>query len=382
MLSCQKSDFRLPESLHYLNCAYMAPLPRSVEDAGVGGLRRKRVPTEITPDTFFRESDALREAFAALVGVEDARRIAIVPSVSYGIANAAANLPVESGDRIVVAENQFPSNVYVWKRLAEERNAELRTVAAPAERDGRGRRWNERILEAIGPDTAVVALPHVHWTDGTRFQLDRIGDRVHEVGGALVVDGTQSVGALPFDRETIEADALVCAGYKWLLGPYALGTAYYGPRFGDGRPIEENWITRENSRDFNRLVDYADRYQQGSVRYDVGERSNFILVPMLRAAIDLLQSYHPERIQAYCRALTRPAVETLRSHGWQVEDPEHRSHHLFGIRAPAHVDVERVERRLSKRNVVVSTRGDAVRISPHVYNEPADVEALTAVLTG
>ena len=115
----------------------------------------------------------------------------------------------------------------------------------------------------------------MHWTDGTRFDLAAIGARAREVGAALVVDGTQSVGALPFDVQQLRPDALVCATYKWLMGPYSLGFAYLGPRFDDGEPLEETWIGRRGSENFKELVDYQDDYQPGALRYDVGERSNF-----------------------------------------------------------------------------------------------------------
>ena len=132
----------------------------------------------------------------------------------------------------------------------------------------RARKWNERVLEAIGDDTAIVALCQVHWTDGTLFDLEEVGTRCREVGAALVVDGTQSVGALPFDVGRIRPDALVCAGYKWLMGPYSIGAAYFGPRFDGGTPLEEAWLAREGSDDFPRLVDYTDTYRPGAARYE------------------------------------------------------------------------------------------------------------------
>ena len=130
----------------------------------------------------------------------------------------------------------------------------------------------------------MVALPHVHWTDGVRLDLEAIGRRAREVGAALVVDGTQSVGAMPFNVTSIQPDAVICAAYKWLTGPYSIGLAYYGQRYDDGVPSEETWIGRLGSEDFRRLVDYEDAYRPGAARYDVGECSNFVLIPMLIAA--------------------------------------------------------------------------------------------------
>ena len=126
----------------------------------------------------------------------------------------------------------------------------------------------------------MVAVPNVHWTDGTYFDLVEVGRRCRDVGAALVVDATQSVGALELDVGAVLPDALICATYKWLLGPYSLSFAYYGPRFDDGTPLEETWIARDNSQDFQQLVNYQQAYQPGAVRYDVSERSNFFLVPI------------------------------------------------------------------------------------------------------
>ncbi|ARA92530.1 aminotransferase class V [Rhodothermaceae bacterium RA] len=379
MLTCQKHRFSLPEDLHYLNSAYMSPLLRQVEAAGIAGIRRKRNPATIDAADFFEESDRVRERFAALVNTPDPSRITLIPSASYGLATAAQNLPVSRGARIVVAGEQFPSNVYPWRRLAAERGAVVHTVPAPAGPE-RGRRWNERLLDAITPGTAIVALGHVHWTDGTRFDLERIGGRAREVGAALVVDGTQSVGALPFDVQALQPDALVCAGYKWLMGPYSLGVAYFGPRFDDGRPLEENWITRRGSEVFSGLVDYVDAYQPGAVRYDVGERSNFILVPMLRAALDQLADWGVAAIQDYGRRLADDLIAEARTLGYAVEDAAWRSAHLFGLRLPPDRPRERLLAALAARHVVVSVRGEAIRVSAHVYNDEDDMQALLDAL--
>lgn len=380
MLSCQKERFALPEGLHYVNASFMTPLLRSVEEAGIAGVRRKRDPSSITPASFFDESDAVRGLFARLVPGVEAARVALVPSVSYGMAVVARNTQLEAGQTVVTAAEQFPSNVYPWRRLAGASGATVRMVAPPADAARRGRAWNERLLEAIDERTALVALPHVHWADGTRFDLEAIGARARSVGAALVVDGTQSVGALPFDAGRIRPDALVCAGYKWLLGPYALGLAYLGARYDEGVPLEENWIGRRGSENFGGLVDYTDAYQPGAVRYDVGERSNLILLPMLDEALRQLLAWEVAGVQAYCRSLTRPLADEAQTLGYAVEEDAWRADHLLGLRLPAGVDVGAVQDELQKRDVVVSVRGDALRVSPHVYNERADVEALLDAL--
>jgi len=379
LLLCQRDAFSLPPDLHYLNCAYMSPLPKLVEEAGMRGMIRKRDPSALFPGDFFKESQEVRKLFAKLVNVPDPDSVAIIPSVSYGVGVAARNTPLASGQNVVLLEEQFPGNVYGWRRVAQESGAEVRMVG-PGLEGGRGRGWNERILDAIDMDTGVVALAPVHWTDGTLFDLDAIGARTREVGAALVIDGTQSVGALPFDVQEVQPDALIVAGYKWMLGPYSIGVAYLGPRYANGVPLEETWIAREGSEDFRALVDYQEGYQPGSVRFDVGERSNFILVPMLVAALRLLLEWEPARIQSYTGELCRDLLEEAEFLGYALEEEQYRAGHLFGLRIRKGMEMERLKEALRTENVSASLRGSALRVAPQVYNDEEDVEALRRAL--
>jgi selenocysteine lyase/cysteine desulfurase len=379
-IRCKRAEFSLPDGLHYLNCAYMGPLPRRVQEAGFAGVRRKADPSRIVASDFFQESDHARSLFARLVNAPDPQRIAIIPAASYGIAIVARNTPVSRGQNVVISAEQFPSNTYSWRTLSERRGLELRAVQPPQTTEGRGREWNARLLEAIDQRTAIVALPHVHWTDGTRFDLAALGARAREVGAAFIVDATQSVGALPFDVQQFMPDALVVAGYKWLLGPYSIGAAYFGERYDQGEPLEENWIGRAGSEDFRALVNYADEFQPGALRYDVGERSNFALMPMFIAALELILEWQPARIQSYCAQLTREPLRRAAEFGFVIEDAEWRGAHLFGVRAPPHVDLARLHQELQLRNIFASLRGSALRVSPNVYNDAADIFALLEVL--
>src|SRR6056297_2448766 len=294
IMDCQKHQFSLPEGHHYLNCAYMSPILKSVEEAGKKGIEQKRAPWKVTPEHFFRDSDRLRSLFAQLVNAPESNRIAILPSASYGLSTVAKNLPRDTSKKIIAVGEQFPSNVYPWMRFCDETGSELQIVSAPADFDERGRKWNRKVLEAIDSETLMVAIGNIHWTDGTLFDLKTIGQKAREAGAYLVIDGTQSVGALPFDIQEIQPDALICAGYKWLMGPYSIALGYFGSRFKEGVPLEEGWLDRKGSEDFAGLVNYVDEYQPGAIRFDVGERSNFILVPMMIKALEQLLEWGPE----------------------------------------------------------------------------------------
>ncbi len=378
-LTCQKHEFSLPQGLHYLNGAYMSPLPRRVEEAGITGMRRKRAPHAISPRDFFDDAERARRLFAQLIGAPDAQRVALIAGVSYGVALVARNTQCARGQNIVVSAEQFPSNVHAWRRVAQRSGGELRTIAPPAA-ERRAEAWNEALLAAIDRDTALVALPQVHWTDGTRFDLERIGVRAREQGAALVLNATQSAGAFPFELERIQPDAVICAAYKWLLGPYGIGVAWLGPRYDNGEPLEETWIGRAGSDDFRGLVNYRDEYQPGAARFDVGERSNFTLLPMLVSGLELVNSWRPERVQDYCRELVQPVIEEAQSLGFAVEAEGWRASHIFGLRTPPGLDLAALQQLLQQRAISVSLRGSALRVSPNAYNDEADGVALVEAL--
>ena len=378
-LACQREAFQLSREDHYLNCAYMSPLPRQAEEEGFAAIRRKAVPTRIVPPDSFWETDQLRVLYARLIGADQSNRVAIQPGVSYAVATAAKNLSVSRGQNIVLTHEQFPGNVYSWRRLSAERGAELRSVD-PGDGPGRGQRWNERLLEAIDAKTAVVSVPNVHWTDGTLFDLAEIGIRCRDVGAAFIVDATQSAGALPFDLSLYKPDLVVSATYKWLLGPYSLALTWFSERFDDGVPIEETWIARRNSREFQQLVDYEDEYAPGAVRFDMAERSNFFLAPIARASMELILEWSPDRIQKYCRDLTFGFLQDAADLGYSVEEEAWRASHLFGLRMPEGVDLVQLKAALAERNVSASLRGSALRLSPNVYNDEVDINVLLEVL--
>jgi len=373
MIACQRHLFDLPDDVAYLNCAYMSPLSKAVQQAGHDGVARKGQPWRIVSDDFFASVDAGRAAFAELVGATS-DDIAVVPAASYGIAVAAGNLEVGPGQRIVVLADQFPSNLYHWRELAQARGAALLTVARPA--DGA---WTPALLAAIDDATAVVATANCHWTDGGLIDLAAVGHRARQVGAALVVDLTQSLGALPFSVAEVDPDFAVSACYKWLLGPYSLGFLYVAPRHQQGRPLEHNWMARRGSEDFARLVDYQDGFQPGARRFDVGESANFTLMPMAVAAMRQLLDWGPGEVQATLAAMTGRIAEAAQTLGLVAGDPAHRAGHFLGLRFPAGPPPGLLES-LQRQQVYVSVRGDSMRVTPHVYNSEADVERLLRAL--
>lgn len=373
MLPNQRSLFEIPDEITYLNCSYMSPLPKASRIAGQEGMARKSQPWKITTPDFFDDAETARGLFAELAG-GDAEGVAIIPSASYGVATAAANIPVAPGQTIVLLEDQFPSNVYPWRELAAQTGATIVTVSRPADYD-----WTAALLAQIDERTAAVAVPNCHWTDGSLIELARVGERARAVGAALVVDGAQSVGAYPLAVADVQPDFLVVVTYKWLLGPYSLGFLYVAPQWRMGRSLESNWITHENSEDFAGLVNYRDSFQPGARRYDMGQRSNFALLPAAIASLRQILDWRVEEIAATLRDLTGYIEGEARRIGLDPVPGERRVGHLIGLRSNKPVPAD-LGKRLAAEGIYVSQRGNSIRVSPHLYNTREECDRLIAAL--
>lgn len=369
----QRDAFDLPRDVVWANTAYLGPQPRAALDAALAAARRKSEPWRITPPDFFSEAETARARFAELIGASP-DDVALSPAASYGIATAARNLPLERGQRVVMAADQFPSNVYAWKRQAEAVGAEL--VFAPFAETGD---LTTALLEAIDARTAVVACAQAHWADGTRVDLHAVAERAHAVGAALVLDLTQSLGAVPFSVREIDPDFVAVAAYKWLLGPYATGFTYVAPRRQDGVPLEESWLGRDKAEDFANLTDYTGLYRPGARRFDVGEAPNFAQLPPLIASLELLLDWGVERIAATLSALNARLAEQFQARGFAVPAPADRSPHFFGVGLPANAPAD-LAARLAAEGVYLSVRSGKMRVSPHLWIDQEDEARLIAAL--
>jgi len=367
LIPCQRHLFDIPEGVAYFDCAKMSPLLNAAAEAGRRGMARKAHPWEIEAPDFFDESDRVRALFARLIGAA-ADDIAIIPSVSYGMATAMSNVAIAAGQAIVTIAEDFPSTVFACGALAARAEARLVNVARPDEGD-----WTAAILEAIDGGTALVCVPHVHWACGTMIDLEAVGRRCRSVGAALVLDTTQSTGALPLDLAAVDPDYLVAASYKWMLGPYSVGFLYVAPRHQQGRPIEEAWITRRGAHDFRRLSDYDEALEPNARRFDMGERSNFILLPIAGAAIGQLLAWGVADIAETLGALTAAIADRLADKGLSASPG--RAPHFLSVRREQGF-AEGISERLADAHVHVSLRGERMRITPHLHNDEADVERL------
>ncbi|AGW14097.1 aminotransferase class V-fold PLP-dependent enzyme [Megalodesulfovibrio gigas] len=372
----QRHLFDIPEDVAYFNCATTSPLPNAGAQAAAAALQAKAHPWTITPADFFAVLERIRPLAGEVFGV-DGERIALVPAASYGLAIAARNLPLAPGGCVLVLEDQFPSNVYCWRKKVRAVGGEVLTVARPADDD-----WTTAVLETLngpaGERVGIVALPPCHWTDGTVVDLVRIGASCRDRGLPLVVDATQALGAMPLDLAALDADFVISASHKWCFGAYGMGFCIVHPRWLAGEPLEENWLNRKGSDDFSGLTRYADAYRGGARTFDTGGVSAFFQLPVVEEGLRLLKAWGVATVAAHNAAMLQTILDTATALGFSAPPPAARAPHMTGLRSRQ--VPQGLAKALAARKVYVSVRGTSIRIAPHLYNTPADVARLLTAL--
>ena len=373
MIPCQRHLFDIPEDVAYLNTAYMSPLLTSVVSAIDSGSRLKANPWKLKISNFFDDIEEARDLFSTLMHTV-ASNIAIIPSASYGVQTAANNLHIPEESKILVLSDQFPSNVYPWRRIAERKGAEIKTVNVPD-----GEAATDHIIDALDERVSVCAIANVLWTNGSLIDLEKVKAKCLDCNAELVVDLTQSAGAFDIDLSKIDPAFGIVANYKWMLGPYSTGFLYVSPKYHSGQPLEEGWITRKNSKDFAKLVDYQDQYEPGAIRYDMGQRSNFSLVPGVLEALRQIRTWGVANIQNTLYHSNLVLCKKLTDLGLQIPRAENRGPHFIGAKLPSEAPTNILET-LAEKKIFISERGGNLRITPHLWNNTNDFERFTETL--
>ncbi|HEY1255982.1 MAG TPA: aminotransferase class V-fold PLP-dependent enzyme [Terracidiphilus sp.] len=375
IIPLQRHLFDIPDDVAYFNSAYYSPQLNESRRRLLAGVGQKSRPWERMAADFFGDADKIRDLAARIFG-GDADGYAILPSSSYGLSTAARVLEPHlcQGDRILYAADEFPSGVLPWIRTAQETGAV--SVAVPAPEDGD---WTHAILAHMDKGVKVVAASTCHWTNGATVDLVSIAKACREVGSALVVDATQSLGAMPLCLDEVQPDFLVSSGYKWLLCPYGFALFFVAEQWRNARPLEETWLTRDNARDFTALANYSGNYLPGARRFDVGETCTPTILPGAVAALEQIEEWGVTNIAESLKAINEKIAALLEGHGFILPEPNHRSPHLFGARMPADLP-ENLVVELKARNVFVSQRSNSIRIAPHLHCSAGDVDRFQQAL--
>ncbi|MFP7723273.1 aminotransferase class V-fold PLP-dependent enzyme [Lysobacter sp. A3-1-A15] len=366
--------FDLPAGTVYLDTAAQGPRLRSVLAAGHGALDASSAPWRLGLEQWQASIERVR-ALAAGCFDGDPEGVALVPSAAYGLAIAARNLPLAAGDAVAVLEGQFPSNLLCWQQRCLETGARLHAIP----RNGPG--WTDAVIEALDrlPSLRVLSLPHAYWHDGRLLDLDAISARCHQKGVALVLDLSQSLGALPADLVRWAPDFVVSVGHKWMLGPTGLAYLWASPHWrAHGVSIEHHWTARAVD-DWRFPLDRPAPYRDGARRFDAGGVADPMRLSMAEAALGQLHDWGMASLPARLGMRTRALDTALRDAGLEGCCMPGHAPHFTGVRVPPD-RMTAVAPVLDAAGIVCTRRHGVVRIAPHLHVDEAAMRRVADTL--
>jgi cysteine desulfurase/selenocysteine lyase len=359
----------------YLDCAYQGPFPRVAVERLRQAIELKSNPVRLEAAEYFRLPERVRARIARLVGADPAE-IALTSSATQGIGIVAAGLALGPSDEVVVASSNFPSNLFTWLHLRRK------GVTVKVVRAENGVVTLKQVAAELSVRTRVLALDWVSYSSGDRIDLAEFGKLIHAQGGIFVVDGSQGVGGIELDLHALPVDVLACAAYKWLLGPYGTGFAYVRRGLvGELDLPVINWYSVEGAEDFDSLPDEQFTLIQDARVFDSGETGNFINLHGLEASLEFVEKVTICTVNKHCRRLLDRLANGLRAGGYTLSagaSPGHEST-ILGFRASTPEATAALHREFRANHLAVSLRQGMVRVSPHLYNDEADIDRLLEI---
>jgi selenocysteine lyase/cysteine desulfurase len=352
-------------------------LPLKTLEAGRAAVGRKGAPWTLDAGFANRQHERARLAAAALIHADPAD-IALIPSVSYGVATAAKLFTIARGARVIVLADDHSSPVLEWRMRADAEGFTVETVTRPDDGD-----WTAALLAAIerpgAPPVGLASISSVHWSDGGVIDIDAVGAALKRQHAVFLVDATQSAGVLAIDVGRLDPDFVIFPTYKWLLGPYGRAFIYIAKRRQDGVPLEQTAAGRRNVRAENEVY-FADlRYLADARRFDMGERDHFISMEMAAIGMELMAEWGASAVAQRLASLTERLAEGVRGLGVHVGDRRLRAPHILSLGFPEGMPQGLIEG-LASEGVSVAARLGRLRISPHVFNDEADADRFIAAL--
>lgn len=377
MLASQRALFDVPRDVAYLNAASWSPIPLATQEAARAAVARKGQPWKLPASFANEQHERARTAAAKLINADPAD-VALISSVGYGVSTAAKVFSPPKGSRVVVLENDHTSPVLEWQTRAGPQGFTVDTVPQPADGD-----WTAAILAVVerrgAPPVGLASISNVHWSDGGAVDVQRVGTAVKKQGAAFLIDATHSAGVTPMDVQRLDPDFVIFPTYKWLLGPYGRAFLYVAKRHQEGMPLEQTAFGRRDVRAENDVYFADTRYLASARRFDMGERDHFISMEMASLGIELVSSWGTAAVTERLLHLTSRIADGVRSLGVRVPETRLRAPHVLSLAFPGGMPAGLIES-LAAEQIHVAPRLGRMRISPHVYNDEADCDRLTAAL--
>jgi selenocysteine lyase/cysteine desulfurase len=379
MLASQRHLFEMPRQICYLNSASYSPLPLRTLEAGRAAVERKGRPWTLEAGFAPAQHERTRAAAARLINA-DADDVALISSVSYGVATAARLFTIAKGARVIVLENDHSSPVLEWRLRAGAQGFAVETIAEPGDGD-----WTSAILAAIeranAPPVALASISSVHWSEGGMIDLSAVGSALRRRGAIFLIDATQSCGVIELDVPRLDPDFVIFPTYKWLLGPYGRAFIYIAKRHQHGIPLEQTSAGRRNVRAENAVYLGDTRYVDNARRFDMGERDHFISLEMAAIGMEMMAEWGAAAVAERLAMLTERITDGLQKAGIAVPDRRFRAPHILCLKFAEGMPAGLVES-LAAEDIHVASRIGRLRVSPHVYNDEEDADRFVAAMAG
>lgn len=357
----------------YLNSAAISPIPTTALDAVTRQLADVAVNGSLHYQDWVNTKDRCRDFVGEMLRVRS-DQIAFVRNTSDGVASIANGLKWNAGENIVSFVGEFPANFYAWRRIRDSYGVDLRLC-----REVDGRVDIDEMLSMIDSNTKVVAISAVQYASGFRADLERIGRAARAVDALFVVDIIQGFGAMPFELPAQLVDAACGASHKWLCAPEGCGMIYLSDRARQRiEPTLVGWISVETPWDF---ADREQPFKPTALAWESGTGSAALFYG-LEQSLSLLHSTGCDNIERHLAGLTDQLCDSLAGKAYEIVSPRSpgEASQIVCIKHRGGLTSNQIASHLESEKIIVSPRGDRVRIAPHLYNNPGDIDRLVEAL--
>ena len=365
-------EFVQAPGLRYLNHAAVAPWPNRAARAVARFAQENVLLGARDYSDWMTLEQRLRERLTRLLNAPSTDDIALVKNTSEALSFVAFGLPWQSGDQIVISDEEFPSNRIVWEALAAQGVEVIQASLKGDDPEG-------ALLAACGPRTRLMSVSAIQFASGLRLDLQRLGAGCKQQNVLFCIDAIQQLGALPFDVQSYQCDFAMADGHKWLLGPEGLGVFYVRSELREQLKLHEfGWHMLEHMGDYSRTTWEPARSAR---RFECGS-PNMLGAMALEASLSLLEEVGmptvaaliAERVQWLQDGLGAIAGITLHS----PLNPARRGG-IFSFSIDG-IDNQVVYETLKAQQVVCIPRGPGVRFSPHFYTEKRVIDETIAIV--
>lgn len=364
-----RKAFPVTEKYTYLNSAAVGTVPAVSVEAVYSQLKDVSENGTVNFNDWLATKNRARDLVAQMLNVKS-EQIAFLRNTSDGFASVASGMTWQKGDNIVSFEKEFPANFYAWRRIRDDFEVDLRLCP---ERDGRID--TDEFISLIDSNTKLVSISAVQFASGFRADLERIGEAARKFDALFAVDIIQGFGAMPFDLPAQLVDIAASASHKWLVAPEGCGILYLSDRARERvKPTLVGWISVEQPWDFE---DSEQNFKPNALAWESGTGGSALFYG-LEESLKLLNEAGIENIEKYLEELSDFLCELLAEKNYEIISSRAKGEKsaIVCVKNRNGLTSNEIFRHLENENIIVSPRGDRLRIAPHFYNNRADIEKL------